>query len=322
MSNLVIVESPAKCKKIETYLGPGYKCIASFGHIYEISKVNNDFTPQFKLISSKTKYITALRNAMKKYKTVILATDDDREGEAIAWHICRLGNLCPSDTKRIIFHEITKKAIQNAVKNPTTINMEMVNAQLGRQVLDRIVGFTMSPLLWKKFYHAKGKESLSAGRCQTPALRLIYENYKEIEDNPGQQVYDTIGDFTDKSLQFKLNKDFLDKERIEEFLEESVNHEHIIQPNEKVRTSTRKSPQPFTTSSLQQKASNELNFSPKQTMQLAQKLYEGGYITYMRTDNKKYSKAFINTALPYIKKSYNINNDYRPKRLYKRYSCL
>lgn len=310
MSNLVIVESPAKCKKIESYLGPGYKCIASFGHIYEISKVNNDFTPQFKLISSKTKYITALRNAMKKYKTVILATDDDREGEAIAWHICRLGNLRPSDTKRIIFHEITKKAIQNAVKNPTTINMEMVNAQLGRQVLDRIVGFTMSPLLWKKFYHAKGKESLSAGRCQTPALRLVYENYKEIEDNPGQQVYDTIGDFTDKSLQFKLNKEFLDKEKIEEFLEESVNHDHIIQPNEKVRTSTRKSPQPFTTSSLQQKASNELHFSPKQTMQLAQKLYEGGYITYMRTDNKKYSKAFIKTALPYIKKSYNINNDY------------
>jgi len=180
MSTLVIVESPAKCKKIESYLGPGYKCIASFGHIYEISKINDDFTPEFKLIGSKTKYITALRNAMKKYKTVVLATDDDREGEAIAWHICRLGNLRPSDTKRIIFHEITKKAIQNAIKNPTTINMEMVNAQLGRQVLDRIVGFTMSPLLWKKFYHGKGKESLSAGRCQTPALRLVYENYKEI----------------------------------------------------------------------------------------------------------------------------------------------
>lgn len=310
MSTLVIVESPAKCKKIESYLGPGYKCIASFGHIYEISKINDDFTPEFKLIGSKTKYITALRNAMKKYKTVVLATDDDREGEAIAWHICRLGNLRPSDTKRIIFHEITKKAIQNAIKNPTTINMEMVNAQLGRQVLDRIVGFTMSPLLWKKFYHGKGKESLSAGRCQTPALRLVYENYKEIEDNPGQHMYETIGNFTDKSLPFKLNKEFIDKEKMEEFLEESVNFDHTIQPVEKERISVRQPPQPFSTSSLQQKASNELHFSPKQTMQLAQKLYEGGYITYMRTDNKKYSKGFIKTALPYIKKTYNIDDDY------------
>jgi len=310
MPTLVIVESPAKCKKIEGYLGPGYKCIASFGHIYEISKINDDFTPQFKLIASKTKYITALRNAMKKYKTVVLATDDDREGEAIAWHICRLGNLRPGDTKRIIFHEITKKAIQDAIKNPTLINMEMVNAQLGRQVLDRIVGFTMSPLLWKKFYHGKGKESLSAGRCQTPALRLVYENYKEIEDNPGQQVYETVGDFTEKSLPFKLNKEFIDKEKLEEFLEESVNFDHTIQPVEKERISARQPPQPFSTSSLQQKASNELHFSPKQTMQSAQKLYEGGYITYMRTDNKKYSKGFIKTALPYIKKTYDINDDY------------
>ena len=311
MSKLIIVESPAKCKKIESFLGPGYKCVASFGHIYEIQKINDDFTPQFKLIGSKTNYITALRNALKKCKEVILATDDDREGEAIAWHICRLAKLDPVNTKRIIFHEITKKAIQYAVDNPTVINMEMVNAQLGRQVLDRIVGFSISPALWKKFFHGgKGKDALSAGRCQTPALRLIYDNYNEIEESPGEKMYETIADFTDKSLPFKLNKEFTDKDEMSDFLEESVSFEHNIMPIDTERISMRKAPLPFSTSSLQQRASNELHFSPKQTMMFAQKLYEGGYITYMRTDNKKYCKEFINTALPYIKKTWDITNDH------------
>ena len=155
MSSLVIVESPAKCKKIESYLGNGYKCIASFGHIYRLSDVDNsnNYKPEFKTLPEKGKYIKNLRASIKKAKEVILATDDDREGEAIAWHICRLAKLPINTTKRIIFHEITKAALQKAIRNPTTINMEKVNAQLGRQVLDRMVGFTISPTLWKQFFH-------------------------------------------------------------------------------------------------------------------------------------------------------------------------
>ena len=198
MVKLVIVESPAKCKKIESFLGKGYKCIASFGHIYQLSDVKNNanYRPEFTLLPTKGKYIKSLRESIKKASEVILATDDDREGEAIAWHICRLAKLPVDSTKRIIFHEITKSAVQHAINNPTIIDMKKVHAQLGRQVLDRMVGFTISPVLWKQFFHSgKGKSGLSAGRCQTPALRLIYDNQKEIDAAPGKKVYETIGYF-------------------------------------------------------------------------------------------------------------------------------
>jgi len=305
---LVIVESPAKCKKIESYLGPGYKCIASFGHIREIANglksidVKNNYDVIFKTIPSKGKYIKSLREAIKKSKEVILATDDDREGEAIAWHICKTFKLSVSSTKRIIFHEITKPAIQAAVANPTRINMDTVNAQLARQVLDLLVGFTISPILWKHISR-NTKGSLSAGRCQTPALRLVYEQQKLINESPGRKVYDTTGIFTKKNISFTLNNNHDDEDKMAEFLEESANFEHKYSVS-KPRVTTKNPPIPFTTSALQQKASNEFNFSPKQTMRLAQTLYENGHITYMRTDSKKYSKEFVNTAKKYIKKEY------------------
>ena len=316
---LVIVESPAKCKKIESYLGSGYKCIASFGHIREIANglksidVKNNYNVVFKTISSKGKYIKPLREAIKKATEVVLATDDDREGEAIAWHICKTFNLPIKSTKRIIFHEITKSAIKSAIANPTRINMNTVNAQLARQVLDLLVGFTISPILWKHISR-NTQGSLSAGRCQTPALRLVYEQQKLINESPGRKVYDTTGIFTAQNLKFVLDYNYNDEDKMAEFLEESANWNHKYTVS-KPRITTKNPPIPFTTSTLQQKASNEFNFSPKQTMRLAQTLYENGYITYMRTDSTKYSKEFVNTAKKYITNNYG--NDYISKNINK-----
>jgi DNA topoisomerase-1 len=312
MTILLIVESPSKCKKIESYLGKNYKCIASFGHICKLTKINkdNDYEPIFEIIPEKKKHIKFLCDSIKKADEVILATDDDREGEAIAWHICRIGKL-PLTTKRIIFHEITQTALQNAVQTPTTIDMKKVNSQLARQVLDLIVGFSISPILWKQFFHSIGKNNgLSAGRCQTPALRLVYENKVEIDNEPGDMIFETTGIFTEKNLEFKLNKQIKDKEEMETFLNDSVNYNHLIKKSADPIKKTRNAPLPFSTSSLQQRASNELHYSPKRTMQLAQKLYEAGHITYMRTDNKKYSKDFIKETQNYIKKTWKCNNDY------------
>jgi DNA topoisomerase-1 len=305
---LVIVESPAKCKKIESYLGNGYKCIASFGHIREIANglksidIKNNYDVVFKTIKSKGKYIKSLRDFIKKSSEIILATDDDREGEAIAWHICKTFNLPISSTKRIIFHEITKSAIKTAINNPTVINMNTVNAQLARQVLDLLVGYTISPILWKHISR-NTKGSLSAGRCQTPALRLVYEQHKLINNSPGKKVYETTATFTNKNIEFVLNYNYNDEKKIEHFLEESVNFEHKYNVT-KPKITKKNPPIPFTTSTLQQKASNEYNFSPKQTMRLAQTLYENVLITYMRTDSITYSKEFVKKAKKYIELQY------------------
>ena len=308
MVKLVIVESPAKCKKIEKFLGPGYKCAASFGHIRDFDgglkaiDISNNFQPSFKTLKSKMKYILSLRAHIKKSDEVILATDDDREGEAIAWHLCMVFKLPVSTTKRIIFHEITKPAVLKAMNNPKLVDMNMVYAQQSRQILDIMVGFSISPILWKNISR-NTKTGLSAGRCQTPALRIIYDRQKEIENNPGKKVYDTTGYFTDKNIEFKLNKYYEKEDDIEEFLVESCEFSHKYKVS-KSKIVKKKPPLPFTTSVLQQKASNELSFSPKQTMRLAQTLYENGYITYMRTDSKTYSKEFIDKAKDYIKENY------------------
>ena len=185
---LVIVESPAKCKKIESFLGPGYRCIASFGHLRGFGQglkcidIENNFRPSYQLLDGKERYISGLKQAIRQSDDVILATDDDREGEAIAWHICDEFGLPVTTTKRIIFHEITKNAIQQAVRSPTIVNMDMVHAQQARQILDLIVGYKLSPVLWQNISR-KSKTGLSAGRCQTPALRLIYENDQEKKDD-------------------------------------------------------------------------------------------------------------------------------------------
>jgi DNA topoisomerase I len=299
--SLVIVESPAKCKKIEQILGSGYKCVASFGHIRTLPSleyIDKFFHPTYVVDETKAKNIEYLRKQIAVADEVILATDDDREGEAISWHICDLFGLSPTTTKRIIFHEITKEAIQRAVAHPKLLDLNMVQSQKSRQILDLLVGFKISPLLWK--YVSKDRH-LSAGRCQTPALRLIYD--KHIEEDTTKQVYNTIGYFTSLNLPFELNKQ-LTKDNIEAFLEDSVNFEHIYtcsSPKPKIMTA----PEPLTTSSLQQKASTDLHISPKECMKLAQELYENGYITYMRTDSKKYSKEFIESAKKYITNKFN-----------------
>ena len=305
---VVIVESPAKCKKIEGFLGNDYRCCASFGHIRGIKNglkgidAANDFTPTFSLLPNKSKYVTNLRRYVRGASEIILATDDDREGEAIAWHICMVFNLPIETTKRIIFHEITKKAIQKAVQSPTRLDMNKVHAQQARQVLDLLVGFRLSPMLWKHISYST-KNVLSAGRCQTPALRLIYDNQREINKSPGKKKYDTMGIFTKEKLGFALDHHYNIRKDMESFLEKSVNFEHSYTCGEPKKT-TKKQPRPFTTSILQQKASNELHFSPKQTMRSAQKLYEGGYITYMRTDSRTYSKVFLSSAEKHIKNVY------------------
>ena len=305
---LVIVESPAKCEKIESYLGSEYKCIASFGHLQELKSlkdidINNNFQPRFTPIQSKSKQIDYIRSKIRNAEEVILATDDDREGEAISWHICNLFNLSVTTTKRIIFHEITKPALLYSINNPTFLNMNIVNSQFGRQILDILVGYKITPILWEKISRTK---KLSAGRCQTIALRLVYDRQNEINNSKGVKSYNTTGYFTDKNIPFTLNHNFEDEKQLVKFLEDSKTHSHSLLI-ENPKDSSRHPPLPFNTSTLQQSASNEYHFSPKITMQLCQKLYESGYITYMRTETKKYSSDFIKSATEFITNTYGIN---------------
>jgi len=303
----VIVESPAKCAKIENFLGSGYKCMASYGHIRTLNNleqidIDNNFMPNFVNISGKHQQITRLKSFIANASDVMLAADDDREGEAIAWHVCKIAGLPVDTTKRIIFHEITQPALKAAVASPTRINIELVRAQQARQILDLIVGFKISPILWGNLSY-NTKTALSAGRCQTPALRLIYDNQKEIDDSPGRKVYNTTGHFTSKNLPFSLTYNHEGEDAMGDFLEESVNWEHEYSCGE-VRNTTKNQPTPFTTSALQQSASTELRLTPKQTMEACQKLYEAGYITYMRTDSKTYAPEFIESAKSWITTKY------------------
>ena len=305
---LLIVESPAKCQKIENFLGPGYKVLGSFGHITHLSNLKqieftNNYKPNFEIVESKQAQINKIKKAIVNAKEIILATDDDREGEAIAWHILETFKLDLKKTKRIIFNEITEKAIKNALNNPTTVNMNLVYAQQGRQILDLLVGFKISPLLWNHI-NSNVKNSLSAGRCQTPALRLVYDNYCEINKSPGKLSFNTTGIFTSKNISFVLNYNHESHDELLKFLEESKEFKHNL-IHEKEKNVTKTPPTPYTTSSLQQASNNNMHISPKETMALAQKLYEGGYITYMRTDSKVYSEEFVNKVKDYIIKNYN-----------------
>ena len=310
MYTLVIVESPAKCKKIEEYLSSkgNYKCIASYGHIRELAglvaiNIHNNFAPTFIECASKKAQIGKIQKAIKEATEVILATDDDREGEAIAWHLCQVFELPVETTKRLLFHEITASALHHAIDTPTKINMGVVQAQLARQVLDILVGYRLSPLLWKHV-----KDGLSAGRCQTPALRLIYENQREIDLALGKQQYVVTGYFTSKMLPFSLNPA---ETPMREFLEASLTYAHVYKAPS-LRTKTCEPPKAFSTSTLQQAASNILHLSPKETMALCQSLYEEGYITYHRTDSQMCSDVFKAEAALYILKTYGemyVNTD-------------
>ena len=303
---LVIVESPSKCKKIEEYLGNQYHCIASKGHIRTIDglksiNIQNGFHPTFTLIEEKKGHIETMAAIIRQFspEKVLIATDDDREGEAIAWHICEVFGLPINTTPRILFHEITKDAIRAAVETPTTINMPLVYAQHARQVLDMVVGYTISPLLWKHIYNDK-TNGLSAGRCQTPALRLIYENHLEHKTRLLQTEYHTTGYFFEKAVKFVLNRRNTTPEEMEAFLVKSKMFEHRLTMGEP-KESTKSPPVPLTTSRLLQTASSTLHYSPKQTMELCQQLYQGGLITYMRTDSSKYSPVFLEQAAAFIR---------------------
>jgi len=305
---LLIVESPAKCKIIEKYLGPGYKCIASFGHLRELTslsniKIEDGFRPIYNNIdnSLKKKQIDLLRKEINNADEVIISTDNDREGEGIAFHLIELFHL-PMNTKRIVFNEVTEKALQEAIRNPRIIDMNMVHAQQARQILDLLVGFKITPILWK-FISQNSEKSLSAGRCQTPALRLVYDNQKEIDASENKKVFNTIGYFTNMNLSFELNHQFDKEDEMVDFLDKTADHNHIYNCSKPIKV-YKHQPEPFTTSRLQQVASNEYHFSPKETMKLCQTLYESGYITYMRTDSKKYSAEFLENTKKYIQNNY------------------
>ena len=318
-TTLVIVESPAKCKKIEEYLGPGYKCIASYGHLREINSlknidIDNHFTPVYNIINNniKIKQIEILRKEINAAAEIILATDGDREGEAIAWHICDLFKLDINKTKRIIFNEITEPAIKKAIENPQRIDMNLFEAQKARQILDILVGFKVSPILWKLISSPKGKDNaLSAGRCQTPALKLIYDNQQEIAQANEQKLYDITGYFTNLNIAFNLNsQDKYETEiDITHFLNGTKDFCHTYTCSSPI-TKIKYPPHPFNTSRIQQVASNELHLSPKETMSVCQQLYESGYITYMRTDTQLYSDKFLDSVKEFIVKTYNEGEKY------------
>jgi len=298
MKTLVIVESPSKCKSIEKYLGDGYKVVASCGHIRSLHKLDqiNLTTLDIKFSNEKPKIIKMLKEEVSNADEVILATDDDREGEAIAWHITQVCKL-PLTTKRILFNEITKTALQKAIQHPTTINMNRVYSQQTRQILDLYIGFKISPLLWKHIQH-----TLSAGRCQTPALRILYDQEQLIKSQEYKTTYTIYGLFTSKNIEFKIHTHFV-KNDIIPFLEKCKDTTFTIKKGLPKKINT-KQPDILITSTLQQKASQTLGMSPQQVMSNAQKLYEQGYITYMRTDCAYYSEDFIEKTNIYIKKEY------------------
>ena len=320
--NLVIVESPAKAKTIEKFLGKDFIVTASMGHIRDLEKKNfgidmeHDYKPIYVVSPDKKKVVATLKKYAKEAKTVWLASDEDREGEAIAWHLNEVLKLDPKRTKRIVFHEITQSAILDAIKNPRSIDINLVNAQQARRVLDRIVGFEVSPVLWKKV-----KPSLSAGRVQSVTVRLIVEREREIMRFKSKSFFrvtavfyisDDQGNLTE--LDAELNRRFDKKEEVMAFLEKCRNAEFSIE--KKVTRPSKRSPStPFTTSTLQQEAGRKLGYSVSQTMSVAQHLYEQGNITYMRTDSVNLSSLAINAAKDAITKLYG--EKYSKSRQYK-----
>ena len=300
--NLVIVESPAKAKTIQKYLGKDFVVKSSFGHIRDLPKKGmgidlETFTPDYQVPSDKNKLVTELKEAVKKAEIVWLASDEDREGEAIAWHLAQELKLKDEKTKRIAFHEITKNAILKAIENPREINQNLVNAQQARRLLDRIVGFEMSPVLWKKV-----KTGLSAGRVQSVAVRLIVEREEEIRNFQPTATYKVEGTFINKNkqtLSAKLKKDFTNKQEAEQFLKLSKEANFKVL-NVETKPGTRSASAPFTTSTLQQEASIKLGYGVTTTMRVAQRLYEEGYITYMRTDSVNLSQEAIEAAKNHI----------------------
>lgn len=297
--NLVIVESPAKAKTIEKFLGKEYQVESSYGHIADLPSkeigvdVSNNFKPKYEVSADKKALVKKLKDLSKNAEMVWLASDEDREGEAISWHLAEELKLDPNKTKRIVFHEITKSAIQKAIENPRGINYNLVNAQQARRVLDRLVGYELSPVLWKKV-----KGGLSAGRVQSVSVRLIVEREREIQNFKAEASYSVTAEFVNeagKSFKAKLPKNFTSKSEAENFLKQNIGSVYKVADLE--TKPTKKSPAaPFTTSTLQQEAARKLYLPVGITMQIAQRLYEAGFITYMRTDSVNLSQEAMTAA--------------------------
>ncbi|MEM6378482.1 MAG: type I DNA topoisomerase [Bacteroidota bacterium] len=320
--NLLIVESPAKAKTIEKYLGKDFTVKSSYGHVRDLDKSNNavdienDFEPKYVVSPDKSKLVSELKSIVKKVDEVWLATDEDREGEAISWHLCEVLGLDPRETKRIVFREITKPAIQNAITQPRTVDLNLVDAQQARRILDRLVGYELSEILWKK---VRGK--LSAGRVQSVAVKLVVEREKEINEfeinsffrvNAIFKVRNEKGTWVE--LKAELSDRFETQEEAETFLKQCIGATYTIE-DVQVRPLKRKPTAPFTTSTLQQEASRKLGFGVKRTMSVAQKLYEQGFITYMRTDSVSLSELALQSIGDTIQKEYG--NQYHKLRRFK-----
>jgi DNA topoisomerase-1 len=313
--NLVIVESPAKAKTIEGFLGKDFTVKSSFGHIRDLVKkghgvdIENNFTPTYEIQPDKEKVIAELKRLSQKAETVWLASDEDREGEAISWHLYEALGLGPKKAKRIVFHEITKPAIEKAIKNPRSIDINLVNAQQARRVLDRLVGFELSPILWRKV-----RPSLSAGRVQSVAVRLIVEREREIQNFVSTSAFKVVGLFKvgNSTVKAELDKRFSKEADAQEFLDTCKNASFQIGSLE-TKPARRSPAAPFTTSTLQQEAARKLGFSVAQTMMLAQRLYEAGKITYMRTDSVNLSETAMDQANKAIHANYGAKY-YQPRQ--------
>ena len=317
-SNLVIVESPAKAKTIEKFLGKDFKVMSSFGHVRDLPKNNqaidieNNFTPTYVINDDKKKVISELKRAAKNSQMIWLASDEDREGEAIAWHLEQALDLSEDKTKRIVFHEITKPAILNAVANPRQIDRNLVNGQQARRVLDRLVGFELSPVLWKKI-----QAGLSAGRVQSVAVRLVVEREREIEAHSSTSSFKISFELATENKEVftaKLPKDKKTIEEVEEYLNR-VKQKTLTVESIKQSPGKRSAKPPFTTSTLQQAASLALGFSVRQTMMLAQKLYESGKITYMRTDSFNLANTALQQAQTFITQRFG--EQYHQRKVYR-----
>lgn len=315
--NLVIVESPAKAKTIEKYLGKDYRVVASYGHVRDLPKkgmsidIEHNFEPTYEVNEDKKRVVGELKKLVKAADVVWLASDEDREGEAISWHLCLALGLNAKTTKRIVFHEITETAIKNALEHPRNIDQHLVDAQQARRVLDRLVGYELSPVLWKKV-----QPGLSAGRVQSVAVRLIVEREREIEGFSAKSSFKVTALFTlaTGTLKAELPKRFDTETEARKFLE-SLKGASFTVANLETKPSKRSPAAPFTTSTIQQEASRKLGFSVKQTMVLAQRLYEAGQITYMRTDSLNLSSQAINQAASKITSDYG--KQYLQTRTYK-----
>jgi len=314
--NLVIVESPAKAKTIEGYLGKEFIVKSSMGHIRDLAKGNdsvdieNDFAPKYEVSPSSKKVVSELKSLAKKAETVWLATDEDREGEAISWHLVEALGLKPDQTKRIVFSEITKPAILKAIEAPRTVDSDLVNAQQARRILDRLVGFELSPVLWRKI-----RPSLSAGRVQSVGVRIIVDREREIDAHTAQSSFRVVGHFdTGKAVvKATCNSSFASEAEAQSFLEACLGAEHLVSSVE-TKPATKKPAAPFTTSTLQQEASRKLSFSVSRTMGVAQRLYEAGRITYMRTDSTNLSDVALEAAEKEISSTFGA--EYAFKRTY------